>query len=122
VPRSINKCPHCREPVSPFAAGCAICGYDLMTARAELAERRSRLGVDRLPQLRLGDDWLMFAIALLVALAAPLIGLIFGAFLAWHADNDRQIRRRNLMLVVVAVAAIALITGYSIFGRPIPGA
>jgi hypothetical protein len=24
-----SRCPNCREPVSPFAAGCAICGADL---------------------------------------------------------------------------------------------
>ena len=24
-----SRCPNCREPVSPFAAGCAVCGTDL---------------------------------------------------------------------------------------------
>jgi hypothetical protein len=24
-----SRCPNCREPVSPYAAGCAICGADL---------------------------------------------------------------------------------------------
>lgn len=28
-----SRCPNCKEPVSPFAAGCAICGADLDTAR-----------------------------------------------------------------------------------------
>src|SRR4051794_7673222 len=28
-----SRCPNCREPVSPFAAGCAICGADLDTSR-----------------------------------------------------------------------------------------
>jgi hypothetical protein len=28
-----SRCPNCREPVSPFAAGCAICGTDLDTSR-----------------------------------------------------------------------------------------
>ena len=28
-----SRCPKCREPVSPFAAGCAICGTDLDTSR-----------------------------------------------------------------------------------------
>ena len=28
-----SRCPKCREPVSPFAAGCAICGTDLDTNR-----------------------------------------------------------------------------------------
>jgi hypothetical protein len=56
VPRAISRCPKCRQPVSQFAAGCAVCGTDLQAARAELAERRARR-----PQLsarvpRLGDD------------------------------------------------------------------
>jgi hypothetical protein len=28
-----SRCPNCKEPVSPFAAGCAICGADLDTHR-----------------------------------------------------------------------------------------
>ena len=24
-----SRCPNCKEPVSPFAAGCAVCGADL---------------------------------------------------------------------------------------------
>jgi hypothetical protein len=28
-----SRCPNCREPVSPYAAGCAVCGADLDTAR-----------------------------------------------------------------------------------------
>ncbi|MEA2401695.1 MAG: zinc-ribbon domain, partial [Thermoleophilaceae bacterium] len=42
MPRAISKCPSCGEPVSPFAAGCAICGTNLEAARAELAAKRAR--------------------------------------------------------------------------------
>ena len=28
-----SRCPNCKEPVSPFAAGCAVCGTDLDTRR-----------------------------------------------------------------------------------------
>ena len=28
-----SRCPNCKEPVSPFAAGCAVCGTDLDTKR-----------------------------------------------------------------------------------------
>jgi hypothetical protein len=28
-----SRCPNCRERVSPYAAGCAICGADLDTRR-----------------------------------------------------------------------------------------
>jgi hypothetical protein len=30
VPRAISRCPNCREPVSQFAAGCAVCGSSLL--------------------------------------------------------------------------------------------
>jgi len=119
VPRSIHKCPKCGEPVSPFAAGCAICGEDLVAARNELAQRRS--WVDRLPQVNLGGDWVVFAICLLLALAAPIVALILCGFLAWQADNDADIRRRNMMFVVIGVAAIQMATGYALFGRFIFG-
>jgi hypothetical protein len=105
--------------VSPFAAGCAICGYDLITARNERAQ--SRAWMDRIPQVRLGDDWLMFGLCLLVALGAPVVGFILGGFLAWQADNDGDVRRRNLMFVVIAVAALQMATGYALFGRFIFG-
>jgi hypothetical protein len=45
MPRSISRCPKCREPVSQFAAGCAVCGTDIQAARAELAERRAKLSL-----------------------------------------------------------------------------
>jgi hypothetical protein len=28
-----SRCPNCHQPVSPFAAGCAVCGADLDTKR-----------------------------------------------------------------------------------------
>ena len=31
--RDRSRCPNCGERVQPFAAGCAICGADLDTAR-----------------------------------------------------------------------------------------
>lgn len=119
MPRSIHKCPNCREPVSPFAAGCAICGEDLIAARDALAQRRS--WIDRVPRINLGGDWLVFGLCLLMALGAPIVGFILGGFLAWQADNDADIRRRNLMFVVIAVAAIQMATGYALFGRFIFG-
>ncbi len=31
--RDRSRCPHCGERVSPYAAGCAVCGADLDLAR-----------------------------------------------------------------------------------------
>ena len=30
-----SRCPNCREPVSPFAAGSAVCGAELDTKRGD---------------------------------------------------------------------------------------
>jgi hypothetical protein len=119
VARGISKCPNCGEPVSAFAAGCAICGYDLASARRERAAHPSLR--DRLPQVRFGNDWVVFGLCLLLALGAPVVGFILGGFLAWQSDNEGDIRRRNLMFVVIAVAAIQMATGYALFGRFIFG-
>ena len=61
---------------------------------------------------RIGDDGLVFAIGLVLAIASPLVGVIFGALFAWHADSEGQIRRRNLMFVVIAVGVVPLALGY----------
>jgi hypothetical protein len=114
MPKAISKCPGCGEPVSPFAAGCAICGENLMAAREELAQRRQRVpAVARNFSLpRIGDDGLVLAIGLVLAVASPLTGVVFGALMAWHADSQGQVRRRNLMFVVIAVGALPLALGY----------
>jgi hypothetical protein len=45
VPKSRpNRCPKCREHVTPYAAGCAICGADLDPARNEHVPIGRRIG------------------------------------------------------------------------------
>jgi hypothetical protein len=40
-----SRCPNCRERVSPFAAGCAICGADLDVRRWDSGpDRLTRTG------------------------------------------------------------------------------
>jgi hypothetical protein len=118
MPRSASRCPNCGEPVSTFAAGCAICGEDLVAARARRAERRASVpGLparlrDRLP--RLDDDALRFGIALLLVLFAPLFGLLLSGFFAWQADRDGRDGVRNVMLALIAVAVVLLL--YSPYG------
>jgi hypothetical protein len=92
VPRSISRCPKCREPVSQFAAGCAVCGTDLQAARAELTERRAKR-----PHLpggvpRLGDDAIRIAVTVLAALFSPLMGALLAAYFAYDADRDGRLR------------------------------
>ena len=47
-PRGPHVCPDCGEPVSAFAAGCALCGADLDPRRAQRPQTA--------PQ-RLGSAW-----------------------------------------------------------------
>jgi hypothetical protein len=126
MPRSINRCPNCREPVSPFAAGCAICGEDLQAARSALEDRRRARaryvpGARRVEVPRLGDEWLRFAIALIVTLAAPLFGLLLAALFAWQLDRDGRPGDRNLLIAVAVLAAVLLFLPIGIWGRVVAG-
>jgi hypothetical protein len=99
--RAISKCPNCREPVSPFAAGCAICGTNLEQARAQLAAKRARR--PQLPSVRIGDDGVRIGVAVLAA------------------GRHGRAAMRNLMLVLlgfslVGVFAYARIWGGVFFG------
>ena len=124
VPRAVNKCPTCGEPVSPFAAGCAICGADLVAARSELAAKRERSPVVRagrhVPAVSFGGDGFQVAVAVLLALFAPILGFALAGYLAWNADQEGQIRTRNIMLVILGFTVVMLATG-GIFGRFIAG-
>jgi hypothetical protein len=108
--RAISKCPNCGEPVTPFAAGCAICGFDLEAARAARARRSApvdRIG-NRVAMPRLGDDGLRIAIAVLVTIAAPFIGVLLTSFFAWQLHQEGRAGMRNVMLAVLALGALSL--------------
>ena len=105
MPRA-TRCPQCQEPVSPFAAGCALCGADLEAHRARLAARRSPRDVVPVPAVRLprvDDDVLAVGLVVLVVLLAP----IFGLLLAVLAMRDP--RRANVRLWLGAAAAAAVL-------------
>jgi hypothetical protein len=99
--------------VSQFAAGCAVCGTDLVAAREQFARGRGRL--PRMPGKLMTDETLMLVIAVIVAIAAPLIGIVLAGFFAWRADNEGQTRTRNLMLVVVAFAVLMLYAPFALW-------
>ena|SRR2546423_1160362 len=117
MPRAISRCPRCGEPVTAYAAGCAICGADIQAARRRLEERR----LPTLPPIRLGEDGLRFAIALLVALAAPLFGVPLAAFFAWQLHGGGRTTARNLMLAVLVLAVVPLVTDVYPWGRFVAG-
>ena len=110
MPRGVSKCPNCGEPVSQFAAGCAICGADIAGARAARAKRRAPLervgGSVAVPLL--GDDGLRVLIAVIVTIAAPFIGVLLACWFAWQLHEEGRFAMRNVMLALAALALFSL--------------
>ena len=63
-----SRCPECREHVSPYAAGCALCGADLDPDRSRHAPLSRRIGSawDAFSQR---TDLIVLALVLLFAVA-----------------------------------------------------
>jgi hypothetical protein len=108
MPRAISKCPRCGEPVTPFAAGCAICGTDLEAARARLATRR-RIALPRPGPLADGVDvdWVHVAVALVLALAAPPFGFLLALYWSYQRYHAGEPAMAAIMLGAAALAAAA---------------
>jgi hypothetical protein len=105
-----RRCPTCGEPVTPFAAGCAICGADLEAHRAQQAQRRS-VAVPT-PSVHVPYDWWLFLGTAVAALLFPILGLI----LAYFAGRDRIGGERTFFIVAGAVAIVLLIVPTLRFG------
>ena len=102
-----TRCPGCGEPVSVFAAGCAVCGVDLERHRRELEERR--LELPRVPRaarrspLRFDAHFALVALVLLATLLSPFLALIMAAVGAQDRHRNGQIGQRNLFIALAAV-------------------
>ena len=120
VPRAINKCPKCGVPVSPFAAGCAICGTDLAAARAELAAKRARR--PSLPgPIRLGDDGVRIAVGVIAAVFSPVMGALLTGYFAYDADRNGRTATRNLMIALVGLSLVGVFAYAQLWGGLILG-
>ncbi|MDQ6805057.1 MAG: hypothetical protein M3065_08815 [Actinomycetota bacterium] len=111
MPRAITHCPNCGQTVTPFAAGCAVCGTDLEAARAARSARR-RI---ELPRARWYGgvstgrvDWVHVAVAVLAALALAPLGLFLALFWASRYHREANTVMTVAMLAVAALAAAAL--------------
>ena len=103
--------------MSQFAAGCAVCGFDLEAARAEADRRGPSLG-ERASDLRPG--WLstgtsrqdVFLVAVIVALIVffPIAGLALAAWTAYdrNRDGDAWMRNAAIALGVLAIVFLAV--------------
>ena len=120
VPRAISKCPSCREPVSPFAAGCAICGTNLEAARAELAAKRARR--PSLPgPIRLGDDAVRIGVGVIAAVFAPVMGALLTGYFAYDADRNGRTATRNLMIALLGFSLIGVFAYAQLWGGLVLG-
>lgn len=104
MPRAITKCPQCGQPVSPFAAGCAVCGTDLEAARARLAARR-RPSLPGLPRLSTGLDWVQIVVGLVLALSIPPLGFVLSLY--WASQHNRA-AEPVMVAAMLATAALAV--------------
>ena len=95
------RCPQCGEPVSQFAAGCAVCGADL-EAHREQARVRPHVPT---PRVSLPYDWWLYLGTALAALFFPLLGLI----LAFFAARDRTGGERTYFIACGAVSVALLV-------------
>lgn len=105
------KCPGCGSSVSEFAAGCAICGEDLVAARERRDRRREALSLSApswVPRIT-GADAVLGGLLILAAFAAPLIGGPIAGLFAYFANERGDVVQRNLALIAVAVALIVVI-------------
>lgn len=106
------KCPDCGTSVSQFAAGCAICGADLVATRQ--ARERRRQGLSTLsapswfPRIT-GSDAVLGGLLVIAAFAAPLIGGPIAGLFAYFAHQKGDIVQRNIALVAVGIALIVVI-------------
>ena len=111
--RALSRCPNCGEPVTPFAAGCAICGTDLQAARARLAARRR-------PQLpgpvHLSDDALRIGVGALAALFAPVMGALLVAYFAYDAEQNGRTRTRNVMIALLGLSLVGVFAYARLWG------
>lgn len=103
--KGVSKCPGCGTPVSQFAAGCAICGYDLAAARRERAAR-PRIDLPAVPRPRwLGGEVGIATVLVLLVVFMPIVGLLLAAFIGVQAHNDG---RATVRAIAVATGALGL--------------
>jgi hypothetical protein len=107
------RCPGCGASVSQFAAGCAICGYDL-----ELSPRpRQRL---RAPQLRLrlplrhDQDVVVLVVIALLTLGLPLVGIAAAIYQLSHNVQSPFVRRA--LWLVLALGVVMLMSPHVRYG------
>lgn len=111
MPRNANRCPSCGERVTPFAAGCALCGADLDPHRH--TRSRASLGWSRWREkIRLSaapPDALAVGVLVLLTLFVPLVGLFICGLRAYGEERGGRVRQRDIALVLGAICLVFLL-------------
>lgn len=98
--------------MSQFAAGCAICGEDLVAARAARQRRREALPSLRAPEWFpqvTAADAVLGALLIVCAFAVPIIGGPIAGLFAYFAHQKGDVVQRNLALAAVGVAVLVVL-------------
>jgi hypothetical protein len=104
----LNKCPNCGATVSQFAAGCAICGEDMVAAR----RRREALPSIEMPGWLsgvTGTDALLGILLLVCSIGFPVVGGMIAGLFAYFAHRRGDTAQRNIALAAVVVAVILIL-------------
>ena len=105
-----RQCPQSGSAVTPFAAGCAICGADLEAHRARAAQRSERLPKVRAPSVprpRVSPDVLAVGLTFLAAVFVPVLALLMAVL--WARDPMRANVRTPLIACGVFAALMVLV-------------
>lgn len=115
-----TRCPDCGEPVSAFAAGCAICGADLDAHRRRLAERPGvadaarrvpAVGLPRDLASRIDPDVALVTVTVLFLFLMPAMGALLAGLGAWDRNRSGRHTMRNVFLVLLGLGLATFLVG-----------
>jgi hypothetical protein len=79
-----SRCPKCGQRVSPYAAGCAVCGTDLDTRRWDSGPGPLQRVGDWISAFSFGPSvggpWVWIGVLLFLAFGGTVIGALLGFF------------------------------------------
>jgi hypothetical protein len=115
--RAANVCPRCGASITPYAAGCGVCGADLERQRRQRRARVPRTlslpdTADNLPQ-----NILLTALMVVVSLFAPLYGMVLAALVGFDRNRRGERTMRNMAVAAGALAVIAFFVPLSPLGQ-----
>jgi hypothetical protein len=99
--------------VSQFAAGCAICGADLVAARAAkggdtIGDRVAALEPDFLRDAETRKEIVLVAIIALIVLGFPIAGLPIAAWIAYQRHREGDNAMRNIMICLAVFSILEM--------------